>query len=100
MSRSPKNVNPFYVVLVIVGVAFAVTACAYAVMVVKNLEPSRRAAETGGLMVLLEQHGFTILMVELGLLTVTTVAAISTDSLWSRPRLEPSSLSQGPEEPP
>lgn len=98
MFRPGKPFNPFYVLLVLVGIAFAVTACAYAVMVVKNLEPVRRSPDAGGLMVLMEQHGFTILMIELVLLTVTTVAAMSTDSFWSRWRTGQASAPDSPEE--
>ena len=33
---------------------------------------------------LMKQHGLTILVVELGLLAVLTVAAISTDDFWAK----------------
>jgi hypothetical protein len=32
-----------------------------------------------------DEHGFSVMMVELGLLAITTFAAIATDEYWSRP---------------
>ena len=75
-----KNLtNPFYIVLLAVGAIFAITACAYCVMTVRGLEP--RPDEVG-LMGLMSQHGLTILIVELVVLGLLTVAAISTDGYW------------------
>ena len=33
MARNQEGTNPFYILLVIAGVAFTVTACAYGVMI-------------------------------------------------------------------
>lgn len=77
-----KIVNPFYAALVVVGLAFAVSACAYTVMSFQNLNP--HAVEQPGLGQLMKQHGLLILGVELGLLTVLTIAAISTDEFWTK----------------
>jgi hypothetical protein len=75
-----KNLtNPFYVVLLAVGAVFAITACAYCVMTVRGLEP--RPDEVG-LMGLMSQHGLTILVIELIVLGLLTVAAIGTDGYW------------------
>lgn len=76
-----KITNPFYAALVVVGLAFAFTACAYTVMSFRNLDP--HALDEPGLSTLMKQHGLTILVVELGLLTVLTITAISTDDYWS-----------------
>jgi len=82
-----KAFNPFYPLLVIAGVAFATTACAYGVMTVKMLQPAG-AAEVrqagGGLLFFMDQHGLTLLLSELGALAVLTVAAIGTDDFWTR----------------
>jgi hypothetical protein len=78
----PKPVNPFYSILVVVGVTFALTATAYGVMTVRGLDPRR--ADEGGLMGLLSQHGMAIMTVELMLLGVLTFAAIGTDEYWTR----------------
>lgn len=83
MAPVRKVFNPFYVLLLIVGTAFAITACAYAVMVVQNLEPSR-GQPSNELLRLMDEHGFTLMMLEIGLLAVTTFAAIGTDTFWTR----------------
>ena len=77
-----KPVNPFYVALVPAGIVFAVTACAYGVMTVRGLDPHHAAND--GLIRLMEQRGLVILVVELSLLAVLTVAAIGTDDFWMR----------------
>lgn len=82
--RSAKN--PFYVLLVILGVAFALTACAYSVM---TLKATRRtdAQESGGgaaLLEFLDRHGDALMGGELALLAFATVGAISTDRYWMR----------------
>ena len=81
-----KTKNPFYLLLVVAGIAFALTACAYGVMMVQNLEPPAggEPAERHGLIVFMEEHGFTALMAELGVLAVATFLAIGTDEFWNR----------------
>lgn len=74
-----KIINPFFTALVVVGLAFALTACAYTVMSFQSLDPH---AADQGLSTLMKRHGLMILVVELGLLAVLTVAAISTDEYW------------------
>jgi hypothetical protein len=84
---APKAFNPFYPLLVLAGIAFAVTACAYGVMTVKMLQPAG-AAEVrqagGGVLFFLDQHGLTLLIGELGALGALTFAAIGTDDFWTR----------------
>jgi len=77
-----KPFNPFYAALVVVGVAFAITACAYGVMTVRLLDP--RAADEGGLTGLMNEHGLMMLGSELAALAVLTVAAITTDDYFVR----------------
>jgi hypothetical protein len=79
MARPPRN--PFYAVLGIVGFAFTITAAAYCVAVLRGVRP---ASETGGrhpLDRLMDDHGTTILVVEIALLAVATVGAIWLDHL-------------------
>lgn len=82
-----KKTNPFYVALLVVGIVFGITACAYGVMTVKMLRPEGadevRSAGSG-LLFFLDQHGFKVLGVELAVLAALTVAAISTDDYWTR----------------
>src|SRR6187200_411639 len=77
-----KIVNPFYAALVVVGLVFALTACAYTVMSFQNLDP--HAIDQQGVGQLMKSHGLMIIIVELGLLGVLTVAAISSDDYWLR----------------
>jgi hypothetical protein len=83
-----KPVNPFYLLLVVAGVAFAVTACAYGVTAMRALrsDPAAkgRALEENELTRFMSQHGNTLLVGELLVLGAATVAAISTDGYWSR----------------
>jgi|SRR5688500_14592263 hypothetical protein len=77
-----KASNPFYALLLVVGVAFAISACAYGVMTVRGLDPQR--AGEAGLVGLMDQYGLVIMVVELVLLGLLTVLAIGTDEYWSR----------------
>jgi hypothetical protein len=77
-----KPVNPFYIALLPVGVAFAVTACAYGVMTVRGLDPHQ--VEEAGLVGLMDRHGLAIMVVELCCLAALTIAAIGTDDFWTR----------------
>lgn len=81
MSRS-KPVNPFYAVLVVAGVTFALTATLYGAMTVRKLDVM--AAEQVGVMSFMEQHGLKLMLIELGALAVLTFAAIGTDDYWMR----------------
>ena len=81
MPRS-KSVNPFYAVLVVAGVTFALTATMYGVMTVRGLDA--RAAEQEGVIAFMEQHGLTLMIVELVVLAILTFAAIGTDDYWMR----------------
>jgi hypothetical protein len=78
--RQPPN--PFYVAALPVGVIFLITACSYVVMAYHGLDPHHR--QTSGLIGLMDKHGVAILIGELALLAVLTVAAISTDGYWTR----------------
>ncbi len=95
--RDVKATNPFYAALLVVGVAFAITACAYGVMTVRGLDP--RMADEQGLVGLMRQHGLAILVVELVLLAVLTAAAIGTDEYWER-GTESRQMASGGREPP
>lgn len=89
MKRSNKFANPFYGLLLVVGIAFAITATAYGVMAFRYRETPRTivASETSRehpLMAWMSQHGETALMTELAILAVCTFAAIGTDDYWQR----------------
>ena len=90
MPRSKKSANPFYALLVMAGITFALTATAYGVMAFRDARPmaveSERAtaAAVHPLMAWMSQHGETALIAELILLAVFTFGAIATDDYWQR----------------
>ena len=86
MAKS-KPKNPFYILLMIVGTAFALTASAYGVMTVRM---TRAAVATPG-DEFFDTYGLWLMGGELPLLTVLTFAAISTDDYWTRGADDPDS---------
>jgi hypothetical protein len=106
-----SRANPFYVLLVIFGIAFSLTACAYGVMAFRAVrgavfESDRRAAygvnamsdatasespAGKALLRFLDEHGAFLLGVELGLLALATIGAIGTDGYWGRQIQNPKS---------
>lgn len=91
MSPRKPPANPFYFLLVLVGVAFALTATAYLVMTYQRLSPvaPQQVSESGrGLLDFMDRHGFATMMWEVGLLAILTFAAMATDSYRSRSQRE------------
>lgn len=93
MRRSRKSANPFYVLLIVAGLSFAMTTTAYVVMAVREAHPhaepvgaaaSMAASGEHPLMLWMRHHGNAALLTELGLLAICTFAAIGTDSYWQR----------------
>ena len=75
--------NPFYVALLVVGVAFALTASGYGWSARLKLDPEtfdRNAAFIS----LMDRYGMLSMIVELSLLTVLTFLAIVTDDFWEK----------------
>lgn len=96
MSKRKQPFNPFYAALLIVGVAFTVTACAYALMMVRATRPvSSDSTESvslvgeTGLMKLLDERGMEILGAEVFLLALATVGAIGLDQYRSGRAIRP-----------
>jgi hypothetical protein len=81
--------NPLYLAAVPAGILFAITACAFIVMMLKGEDP--QLGESAGLMRLLDRHGVLILVVELVVLGILTVGAVVTDDFWLR-RFEASKM--------
>jgi hypothetical protein len=83
-----KPINPFYVLLVIVGIAFVLTACAYGVTAFRALRPNRAVAalppQANSLTTFMDERGEKLLVAELVVLAIATVGAISTDGYWAR----------------
>jgi hypothetical protein len=86
LSKKLAAVNPFYVLLVLAGAVFCVTACAYGVMAFRDVRGGAAAVdpEAGGLIAFLDRHGAALLAIEVAVLAVATVAAIWTDPFWTR----------------
>jgi len=87
-----KTINPFYVLLVLLGIAFSITACAYGVMAFKAVHAGRQGADDAppadaagsGLLEFMDKHGARLMAAELALLGLATVAAMATDRYWFR----------------
>jgi hypothetical protein len=89
MKRSNKFANPFYALLLVAGIAFAITATAYGVMAFRERDSKAAATASAAsqnhpLMAWLREHGEAALIAELALLAVGTFAAIGTDDYWQR----------------
>jgi nicotinamide riboside transporter PnuC len=78
-----KASNPFYVVLMVVGVAFVLTACAYGWSSWLKLDP-QHFDRNADFVELMDRYGVIVMIVELVLLTVLTFLAIGTDDFWER----------------
>lgn len=78
--------NPFYTLLIPVGLVFVVTVCAYGVMahLAVNVTPQDAASRAEHpLLVWLKHYGTQAVFIELAILAVLTIAAIVTDSWWT-----------------
>jgi hypothetical protein len=87
MTRSRKFANPFYGLLLVAGVAFAMTAIAYGVMAFRDRDMAANHAaviDEHPLMAWMSNYGETALLSELAALAVFTVGAIATDDFWQR----------------
>ena len=88
MMRSKKFANPFYGLLLVAGLAFAMTATAYCVMAYRDRDTAASftsdTAEVHPLMTWMSVYGQTALIGELAALAVFTVGAIATDDYWQR----------------
>jgi len=82
LSLHVKIINPFYAALMVVGLAFALTTCAYTVMSFRKLDPM--LPDEPGITAVMEHHGLKIMVGELVVLAVFTVAAIGTDDFWTK----------------
>jgi hypothetical protein len=88
MTNSRQPTNPFYVLCVLVGIAFTVTACANGVMMLRSNRGldlsstaflSRTAPTEHPLMSFLDRYGMIILGGEVAVLAAVSLAAIMLD---------------------
>ena len=78
--------NPFYTLLIPAGAVFCLTAVAYGYMAFQQVNSGLANAkkfDSHPLYVWLQEHGTIALVVELIVLAILTVGAISTDSWWT-----------------
>ena len=97
-----KNKNPFYFLLILVGILFFVTATTYGVMAIREtnrpdgtigqVATEQPSVQEGGLLEFMDQHGDRLLIIEALLLGLLTVAAIGTDELAGRGEKKTSTL--------
>ena len=77
--------NPFYVLLLLAGAGFLITAVAYGFMAFQQLHLARAfAAQQAShpLVIWLREYGNEALLIELTVLIVCTIAAMATDGFW------------------
>lgn len=82
MARPRRNL--FYPMLGIVGVLFTITAASYCVSVLRGIRPETADREPHALQRLMDRHGTTLLVIEIALLALGTVGAITVDELGHR----------------
>lgn len=101
-----KKVNPFSVLLGIVGIAFTLTAACYCLFVLRGVRPETARAAPHLLERLIDRWGTTALVVELAALAVATFGSIAYDEIGhdairrrlrdERERLQPTPTSDLP----
>ncbi len=87
MSFKQTLTNPFYFLLLMAGLVFSVTACAYGVLIVRGLQTGALpdpAPSGQRMMAWLDQNGFKLMLAELAVLAAFCFLAIATDSFWER----------------
>lgn len=79
--------NPFYLLVTLVGMAFTVTACAYGwrtYLGARPMDAQSATALASPLAQFLDRHGITVLLAEVGVLAVASLAAMAADRWWDR----------------
>ena len=99
MAAGKQRTNPFYVLLVAAGALFAITACGYGVMALKQMredpfaaalakaipaDPNQpEAVQSASFVDFFDRHGVRLMIGELVVLGIATLAAIGTDRFWT-----------------
>jgi len=79
MSGEKKATNPFYAIVVVAGIIFTLTVCAYGILMVRAMNPAAAGAgEESGLLAFLDKYGFRVLLIELAILGASSFAAMAT----------------------
>jgi hypothetical protein len=82
-ASSLRHINWAYGLLLVVGVAFSITACCYFVLALRDVRSVEMRNSAGparsALMDFIDAHGVKLMTGEIALLAVLTVTAIATD---------------------
>lgn len=81
MASTRARTNPFYVLLVVVGIVFSLTAMLYFILMLNQMEG--RHGELSGVLHFMDKYGMRVMMLEIGVLAVATVGAIGTEHIWN-----------------
>ena len=81
MAKTKEPVNPFYILVVLIGVVFVITTFAYGTMAYRAVAQTE---ESPGLMSMLDEHGVSILSGELVVLGLVTFGAMWLDGVRTR----------------
>jgi hypothetical protein len=84
MPKSKEPINPFYVLSMLFGGAFTVTACAFGLLMLRSTRSGSAGVIEHPLLILMQQHGMAILAIKLLLLAIVAVGAITLDHLRGR----------------
>ncbi len=86
VSKHGRSSNPFYALVLLAGLAFVISACAYGTMLVRisRHRPQEGPTATPAWIQWMQHHGTWLLLGELALLGILTVAAIGTDDYWEK----------------
>jgi len=79
--QQPKRLNPFSVLLGVVGIAFTLTAACYCLFVLRGVRPETARAAPHLLERLVDRWGTTALIVELIALAAATFGSIAYDEI-------------------
>ena len=83
-----KKRNPFYPLLILLGIVFVISASTYGVMAIRGTDRSEAISNETGLMGFMDQHGDWLLIIEVVLLGLLTVAAIGTDEIGGNTQMK------------
>ena len=84
MAKSKEPINPFYLLVLLLGVVFAITSCAYGTMAYRAIAPAAGSEDGQGLMAFLDRYGVLALGGELVLLGAAALGAMGLDQWRTR----------------
>ena len=86
MAHRKEPINPFYIILIVVGVVFVITACAFTLLLLQQNRTTSSGAFSGSspLMQFLRDRGMLLMGVEVIALGLASAGAMWLDSWRSR----------------